>query len=54
MYNFEPYDALLAIATNIAVLLMTAPGTHKLLSIENIKALFQIITGHSVHDCQQH
>ncbi len=23
MYNFDPYDALLAIATNIAVLLMT-------------------------------
>ncbi len=24
MYNFDPYDVLLAIATNIAVLLMTA------------------------------
>ncbi len=24
MYNFEPYNVLLAIATNIAVLLMTA------------------------------
>ncbi len=29
MYNFDPYNVLLAITTNIAVLLMVcAPGTH--------------------------
>ncbi len=28
MYNFEPYNVLLAIATNIPVLLMTAFVTH--------------------------
>ncbi len=29
MYNFEPYNVLLSIATNIAVLLMTAFVLHR-------------------------
>ncbi len=40
IYNFDPYDVLLAIATNIAVLLMTASvlqGHIFLLYISNVQ-----------------
>ncbi len=33
MYNFDPYNILLVIATNIAVLLMTAYDTYEVLKV---------------------
>ncbi len=51
MDNFEPYNVLLAIAINIAVLLMTAFG-HKLQFFSAVFTHFQSFT-HKSKNCMQ-
>ncbi len=52
MYNFDPYNVLLAIATNIPVLLMTAFVLESIITLPPVKKCSGLNQERNLHRCQ--